>query len=101
MTCSTLTSSAGLAELFFCTFDMATGSRILTALLVFAFLIYVMYRAKIPFFAAMPISIFIIFVFAGAGVMDYAAAPVFTNLMWVIVMLFGAVVVLAIWRLKK
>jgi len=103
MTCTALGANPPLAELLWCAFDLATGARILTAIMVFVFLVYALYKFKVPIIASVPLTLFMLYVFSGAG--DYnlraGGAEVFTQMMWIAILLLGPIMFLAFWRLRK
>ena len=89
-------------DVVWCSLQLATGSALLAAILGFILLVYAMYTMRVPVMVAAIMSIMLIFVFAGAGVMANAlASPFFTNLMWLVIVVFGVIVVLVFWRLNR
>ena len=101
MSCTDLAAGSTLGEILMCSIDLATGSRLLTSLLVFTVFVYAMYKLRMPFIVSVPLGTLLIFVFAGAGILSASAAPVFTNLMWIILIVFGIILVFAAWRLRR
>lgn len=99
--CTALGSNAQIGQIINCALDMATGSRLLTGIIVFTVLMYALYKCKVPFIPAFLIGLFAVYVFSGAGIMEYGASALFTNLMLIGVMVLGAAIALVFWRLRR
>lgn len=101
MTDCTALLNPQVSDVFMCAFNLATGGFFLSMLLVFILLVYALYLFRVPMLASSGIVILTLFVFAGAGVADSGMPEIFKTLLLLAIMLFGAIVVLAFWRLQR
>lgn len=101
MTACTALVNPSIADVFWCALDLATGNYFLSMLLVFILIIYGLYLFKVPAMASSAIIILALFTFAGAGVAGSGMPEIFKTLLLLAIMLFGAIVVLAFWRLQR
>jgi len=103
MSCTEIAASAPIQEVLWCGIELATGSFMLAAILIFILMLYGMYKLRLPFEVQVPIGLFVLFVFAGAGTFGLRLGGVdaFTTMMLIAVMVVGAIIVLAFWRLRR
>jgi len=67
MSCLSLGTTPALQEILVCTVQLAAGGAVPAAILMFLVMTYAIYKFKLPFLAALPITALVILVFAGAG----------------------------------
>ena len=102
MTCFELASPT-IAQVIWCGIETSAGGAVFAAILLFALMLYGMYKLGLPFAVQIPIGIGIVFVFAGAGNPGLVAGGLtaFTSMMWIVLIVVGMMVMLAFWRLKQ
>ena len=105
MSCTALGANPAIGEVLWCGVQMGAGGFLLATILVFALMVYGMYKFRIPFELSLPLGIFLAFVFAGAGNAEIVAAAggadVFTLLVWGGIIVVAAISFMAVWRLGK
>jgi len=103
MTCLNLGANPALFDVLSCGILEGMGGWMIAAIVMFVLLFYGMYKARVPFIAMVPIGLMVLFVFAGAGSVDakLSAGDVFTSMMWIAVVMVGAVILLAFWKLRR
>lgn len=100
MTCLNLVNPT-IWEMAWCSMTMATGSELLAVILLFCVFLYGIHTFKLPYQVFLPIGIMLLFVFAGAGASPLGGLKIFTDLMWIAIIMVGAIVALFFWGLKK
>lgn len=100
MTCTTLVSPT-IWQMAWCAITMATGSELLAVVLLFCIFLYGIHTFKLPYQVFVPVGLLMLFVFAGAGGLPLGGLKIFTDMMWIAIIIVGAVVALFFWGLKR
>lgn len=101
MSCTTLVAPT-IQEMAWCAITMATGGELLAAILLFCVFLYGIYTFKLPMQIFVPVGILLVFIFAGAGLMQpLGGLTGFISLMWIVIILVGALIALTFWELRK
>lgn len=92
---SCLVPVAGMTfgEIFYCIGLLTFGSIQLAGIVFFICVSYIMWKAGLPIQVTAPLSAILLF---ALGAVEYAAYPVFTNLLWLLILGAAVLFVLAL-----
>lgn len=100
MTCTALINPT-IWQMAWCAITMSTGGELLAVILLFCIMLYGIHTFKLPYQVFVPIGLLLLFVFAGAGASPLGGLKIFTDLMWIAIIIVGAIVALFFWGLKR
>lgn len=103
MSCTALGANPEIGQILWCALELGAGGAVFAGILLFAFMIYAMYKLRVPFVVQVPLGIFVLFVFAGAGSLNLVVGGFtqFTTMMWIVISAVGAITVLVFWKLRR
>lgn len=97
-TCLNPDVNANIVTVFGCIGELTFGSLILTAVVFFILMAYIMWKIGIPIQVTVPLSVILL---VALGSTNYAVNPTFTNLLLLFIMGIGILFGIAIIRFVR